>query len=108
GAPLTGLALLLLDPKLDWYLGLSGLLQGLLVMCLLLGWRGHPRLHSLVLALVAARLIWEQTPGYDSHYLRDWIDGPVYVNAHLSGALGGVLLAARLGCVGRRAIQRTA
>ncbi|MFP1682491.1 rhombosortase [Alloalcanivorax sp. C16-1] len=96
-APLSSLALLLLDPRLDWYVGLSGLLQGLLVLCLLLGWRGHPGLHSLVLAVVVGRLIWEQTPGYDLDYLRAWIHGRVYVNAHLYGALSGALLAAAIG-----------
>src|SRR5690606_25970616 len=76
------------------YVGLSGILHGWLVMALLLGFRTHPRLHALVLALVAGRLVWEQMPGYDAEYLRDWIDGRVYVNAHLYGALSGVALAA--------------
>lgn len=95
-APAVGLVLVLLDTSLRWYLGLSGLLQGLLVLCLLLGWRGNPVLHTLVLAVVAGRLLWEQLPGYDSGYLSAWIGAPVYVNAHLYGALSGVLLAAGL------------
>lgn len=107
-APLVSLAILLFDRNLDWYVGLSGLLQGLLVYCLLIGWRGNPVLHSLVLALVVGRLIWEQTPGYDLDYLRAWIHGRVYVNAHLYGAISGALLAAGQGLVarfGRSAIQ---
>ncbi|ASK34822.1 rhombosortase [Alcanivorax sp. N3-2A] len=89
----VSLTFVFLDTGLRWYLGLSGLLQGLLVLCLVLGWRGNPWLHSLVLALVAGRLIWEQLPGYDTGYLGAWINAPVYVNAHLYGALSGLLLA---------------
>ena len=81
-----------LDPTLEGYVGLSGVLHGLLVMCLLVGFRGHPRLHGLVLLVVAGRLIWEQWPNYDVDYLRHLIGGSVYVNAHLYGALVGALL----------------
>ena len=86
--------MLCVDQASGPYVGLSGILHGWLVMALLLGFRTHPWLHALVLALVAGRLAWEQSPGYDVEYLRDWIDGRVYVNAHLYGALSGVLLAA--------------
>ncbi|KAF0808909.1 hypothetical protein A167_02254 [Alcanivorax sp. S71-1-4] len=91
---LVSLLMLYVDQASGPYVGLSGILHGWLVMALLLGFRTHPWLHALVLALVAGRLIWEQLPGYDVDYLRDWIDGRVYVNAHLYGALSGVLLAA--------------
>ena len=101
-APLVGAVFFVLDRDLGWYVGLSGLLQGLLVLCLLIGWRGNPVLHSLVLAVVAGRLVWEQLPGYDVDYLRAWINGRVYVNAHLYGALSGALLAAALLVAGRR------
>lgn len=89
-----GLAFVLVDTRLDWYVGFSGVLQGLLVFCLLLGWRANPVLHSLVLAMLAGRLAWEQSPGYDTGYLQAWIHGQVYVNAHLYGALSGAGLAA--------------
>lgn len=92
----VGLAFLFIDTDLSWYLGLSGLIQGLLMLCLLLGWRGNPVLHSLVLAVVIGRLIWEHTPGYDTGYLQAWIHAPVYVNAHLYGAIMGALLGAVL------------
>lgn len=89
----VGLIFVLFDPGLSWYLGLSDLIQSLLVLCLLLGWRGNPVLHSLVLAVVVGKLIWEHSPGYDDNYLRAWIHAPVYVNAHLYGAIMGVVLA---------------
>lgn len=80
------------DSQLQHYVGLSGILHGLLVMCLLLGWRGNPWLHSLVLAIIVTRLILEQQPDYDVNYLRQRIDAAVYVNAHLYGALAGALI----------------
>lgn len=92
-APVVGLAFLGLDPELTRYVGLSGLLHGLLVLLLVLGWRGNPVLHTVVLLVVAGRLFWEQRPDYDTEYLQSFIDGSVYVNAHLYGALTGLVLA---------------
>ena len=92
-APVVGLAFLGLDPQLARYVGLSGLLHGLLVLLLVLGWRGNPVLHTVVLVVVAGRLVWEQRPDYDTDYLQSFIDGSVYVNAHLYGALTGLALA---------------
>ena len=88
----AGLALYFLDTGLQHYVGLSGILHGLLVFCLLIGWRGNPWLHSLVLLVIVGRIVSEQQSDYDVEYLRSWIDGRVYVNAHLYGALAGVLL----------------
>ena len=93
-APVVGAAFVGLDPELTRYVGLSGLLHGLLVLLLVLGWRGNPVLHTVVLAVVAGRLFWEQRPDYDTEYLQAFIDGSVYVNAHLYGALTGLALAA--------------
>lgn len=92
--PVVSLAFLGLDPGLRHYVGLSGLLHGLLVLLLMLGWRGNPVLHSVVLLAVAGRLFWEQRPAYDVNYLQGIIEGRVYVNAHLYGALTGLALAA--------------
>lgn len=103
-APVVGLAFLGLDPGLSRYVGLSGLLHGLLVLLLVLGWRGTPVLHSLVLAVVVGRLFWEQRPDYDTEYLRSVIDGSVYVNAHLYGALTGFVLA--VGVLLQRLLRR--
>ena len=87
----VGCAFYIIDDSLSWYVGLSGILHGLFVMCLLLGWRGNPGLHSLVLVLIVGRLTWEQMPGYDVNYLREVINGRVYVNAHLYGSIAGGL-----------------
>ena len=91
-APLVGGAFYYLDAELAGYVGLSGILHGLFVLCLVLGIRGQPVLHLLVLALVVGRLVYEQMPDYDVNYARDWIGGRVHVNAHLYGAIVGGLL----------------
>lgn len=78
--------------QLGWYVGLSGLLHGLLAAGLLVGVARRDR-ESLVLSLfVLAKLCWEQIegplPGSEGT-----AGGSVIVDAHLYGALGGILAA---------------
>ncbi|MDJ0794417.1 MAG: rhombosortase [Woeseiaceae bacterium] len=85
----------LFNTDLDWYVGLSGMLHGLLAAGLL------PRLlqrdrESMVLAVfVLAKLVWEQVggplPGSESTS-----GGTVIVDAHLYGVIGGLLAGALL------------
>ena len=81
-----------LNPGLEWYVGLSGLLHGLLAAGLMVG-VVRRETESVVLALlVAAKLTWEQLagplPGSEGAS-----GGAVIVDAHLYGAVGGVLAA---------------
>lgn len=81
---------LLLRPDLVWYVGLSGVLHGMLAAGAAVGYREH-RLESTVLALLlAAKLGWEQVggavPGSASV-----AGGPVVVDAHLYGTVAGIL-----------------
>ena len=84
-----------LNPSLDWYVGLSGVLHGLLVAGLVAGYRESPGENLLLLVLIAAKLGYEQwlgpLPGSEST-----AGGPVVVNAHLYGALAGAACAAAL------------
>lgn len=84
-----------LNPQLDWYVGLSGVLHGLLVAGLLAGWRKSPVENLVLLLLIAAKLGYEQwlgpLPGSEST-----AGGPVVVNAHLYGALAGAACVAVL------------
>lgn len=82
---------LMIDGELNRYLGLSGILYGLLTAGLLLSWRQHPWLHSLLLAGLILRTVLEQLPGYDVHYLNTVIGLPVAVNAHAYGVASGLL-----------------
>ena len=81
-----------LDPDLEWYVGLSGLLHGLLAAGLVAG-VARREAESMVLAvLVIGKLLWEQLagplPGSESAS-----GGAVIVDAHLFGTIGGVLAA---------------
>ncbi|MCH8498258.1 MAG: rhombosortase [Marinobacter sp.] len=91
--PVLSLFFLLTDPQLQGYVGLSGLLHGLLVMCLVYGWQGNKMVHTLVLAVVVGKLGWELLPGA-SGGAEALIGAEVYAPAHWAGALIGGVLAA--------------
>ncbi len=88
----VGLVLLLAHPDTVWYLGLSGVLHGALVVVAMGRWRGGDAHGLIVLLLLALKLAWEQQvgplPGSEA-----LTGGPVLVSAHLYGALGGLLVA---------------
>jgi len=81
------------NPELIWYVGLSGVLHGLFIAG---GWQEYKhygKSGALLLALIVAKLIWEQNmgamPGSEAVS-----GGRVMVDAHLYGALsGGVFVA---------------
>jgi rhomboid family GlyGly-CTERM serine protease len=85
----------LFEPHLSWYVGLSGLLHGILAAGIVASWR-RDRLTALLLAvLVVAKLAYEQIagplPGSEASS-----GGSVVVVAHLYGAIGGAICAALL------------
>ena len=81
------------EPQLEWYVGLSGALHGAIAAGLIAWWRYENRLLTLlVAALLGAKLFWEQQRGA----LPFSGDMPVIVDAHLFGAIGGVLAAASI------------
>lgn len=86
----VGLGLLVFDPRLEWYVGLSGVLHGLFVAGALCLWRERRTEAALMLVVLAGKLLWEQLlgplPGTSAV-----AGGPVVVDAHLFGALGGGL-----------------
>lgn len=81
---------LLFEPQLAWYVGLSGALHGLLLGAATLD-RGFERhLRILLIAGVMAKLAWEQWAGA-LPFTAEAAGGPVVVDAHLYGGLGGLL-----------------
>lgn len=79
-----------LNPTLSWYVGLSGALHGLLVAGVVAS-LATDRLESLVLALlIAAKLYYEQVVGPLPGSVAT-TGGPVVVDAHLYGAIGGLV-----------------
>jgi rhomboid family GlyGly-CTERM serine protease len=87
------LGFVLLEPQLQWYVGLSGVLHGALAAGALGWWRHESRGLALALSgVLVGKLAWEQWHGA----LPLSGDMPVVVDAHLYGAIGGVLAGALL------------
>lgn len=89
----VGLGLLWFEPGLGWYVGLSGVLHGLLTAGGLDALGKRERIGGLILIALGLKLAWEQAygpmPGSEAS-----AGGAVIVNAHLYGALGGAIAAA--------------
>ena len=85
--------LYIFSPQVEWYVGLSGALHGVTLFgairwCLRRAWSGY-----VLLAGVAGKVVLEQCFG-PSAFSVAASGGPVVVQAHLYGALGGALAAA--------------
>ncbi len=79
---------LMLRPDLAWYVGLSGVLHGLFAAGAL-RWIVRGELEGYLLAaFLTAKLAWEQVFGALPLSVSG-AGGPVVVDAHLAGALGG-------------------
>jgi rhomboid family GlyGly-CTERM serine protease len=80
------------DPELMWYVGLSGLLHGILAAGLVANLRKPDKETVALSVLLLLKLVWEQLggplPGSEGT-----AGGAVVVDSHLFGALGGVLAA---------------
>ncbi len=101
-------ALLVLDPWLNWYVGLSGVLHALIVAGIVVQLRHRPLPGEwLLLGLIAAKLTWEQFHGALPGSA-ELAGGPVVVDAHLHGALIGVPAGLWLGRhTGRRDLRHS-
>jgi rhomboid family GlyGly-CTERM serine protease len=87
------LGFVLLEPQLQWYVGLSGVLHGTLAAGAVSWWRHESKPLALGLtAVLLGKLAWEQWHGA----LPLSGDMPVVVDAHLYGAIGGALAGAVL------------
>jgi rhomboid family GlyGly-CTERM serine protease len=76
------------EPQLEWYVGLSGVLHGMLAAGAVMWWRSEPKPLAIALStILVGKLVWEQTQGA----LPLSGDLPVVVNAHLYGAMGGLV-----------------
>jgi len=86
------IGLWLFAPELMWYVGLSGLLHGILAAGLMEKLRKPDKEALILMVLLLAKLAWEQfsgpLPGSETT-----AGGAVVVDSHLFGALGGVVAA---------------
>ncbi len=87
----VGLSLFLFNPELSWYVGLSGALHGLLMTGIIINITRKERLDFVLFALVSGKLIWEQWAGALPGSA-ETAGGPVIVDAHLYGAIAGVIM----------------
>ena len=79
-----------LTPSVEWYVGLSGVLHGVLVAGAFKLLRRASRLAYALLALVIGKLAWEQLAG-PLPLSATGAGGAVIVAAHLFGAIAGPL-----------------
>lgn len=87
----VGLGIYFLNPEYETYAGLSGAIHGLIVAGLM-----HSRLHplwlrALGLIILVAKLVEEQSPHYQATDLQNLIPVPVAADAHLYGAIAGLV-----------------
>ncbi|OTG67441.1 rhombosortase [Acinetobacter silvestris] len=80
-------------PNVEAYAGLSGVLHGLYVACAMyyLQFKKERKFSTIVLCLVLAKIIWENTFG--SLQTAELIGSPILVEAHFLGAIGGLCVA---------------
>ncbi len=90
------------SPQLEWYVGLSGLLHGMLAAGIVAGLADRSSEAMILAIVVIGKLAWEQfagpLPGSEATS-----GGAVIVDAHLYGVLGGTAVAAALIRVRRKA-----
>lgn len=79
-----------LQPELQWYVGLSGVLHGLFAGLLLIQWVCRGERYLWLIFLLSVKLAWEGTSG-SLPLTADLAGGPVVIVAHLYGTAGGVL-----------------
>ena len=83
------------NPSLEWYVGLSGLLHGMLAAGIVAGLAARSGEAVVLAVVVAGKLAWEQfagpLPGSEATS-----GGAVIVDAHLYGVIGGTLVAATM------------
>lgn len=89
----TGLGLYLLSPEVPWCVGMSGALHGLLMIGAIDWIRAGDRLGWAMLAIWIGKLVWEQSAGA-LPLSAETVGSAVVVDAHLWGALGGLLYCA--------------
>lgn len=87
-----GLGLYYLSSEIIWYVGLSGVLHGLFVMGALVELQRHRVYGGVLLLAISGKLIFEQyfgaLPSTES-----FVGGSVIIDAHLYGAVAGLLVA---------------
>jgi rhomboid family GlyGly-CTERM serine protease len=90
----VGICIYVFNPEYETYAGLSGALHGFIVAGVMVNKRHKAWVNSLLVALVFAKVINENRPGYQSNELQDLLPVAVAYSAHLYGALAGLTFGA--------------
>ena len=90
GALGVGLGLLAFAPAVGWYVGVSGVLHGLLAVAARDLLRVRDRIGLALALLLVVKLLWESGVG-PLPFTAQAAGGPVIVIAHLYGTLGSLL-----------------
>lgn len=88
----VSLGLYVFSQQVHWYVGLSGVLHGLMVYVILVRISDGDRTAWAVLPLLAAKLVYEQIGGAISDDA-EVLGGDVIIDAHLYGAITGLIWA---------------
>jgi len=99
-------ALYLFHPGVSWYVGSSGILHGLLAAGLVPALRRRDPVACVLALLLAGKLGWETVAG-PLPGSEQTAGGPVLVEAHLYGMLGGIAVAVVLLALGRERLTQT-
>lgn len=86
----VSIGLLMFNPGLEWYVGLSGVLHGLLVAGIMANLVVGHRLEIVLLLAVCGKIAWEQLYG-PLPGSTEFAGGAVVVDAHFYGLLGGLV-----------------
>ncbi len=77
------------SPEVDWYVGLSGILHGLLIAGALFAFLRERTFSIVIMVCVIGKLAWEQITR-SSAVMTELIGGNVLFYAHLYGFIGGL------------------
>lgn len=88
----VSMGLMALHPELQWYVGMSGLLHGMFVAGAVAAIHAGYRFEWTLLGLIVVKLLWEQISDA-APATAQIVGGSVIVDAHLYGAIAGLLTA---------------
>jgi rhomboid family GlyGly-CTERM serine protease len=75
---------------LEYYVGLSGVLHGLLLVAPFVSTFYSRRIAACFLLVIVTKVAWEQSSFYDDMSMVEFIGGRVEANAHLLGVIAGL------------------
>lgn len=87
----VGVGVYYFNPEYATYAGLSGAIHGFIVAGLMRNKRHHYWLNAILIAAIFAKIIHEHQPAYQATQLQTLLPVPVAYDAHLYGAIAGLV-----------------